>query len=220
MSSQQSTLLPINSTSVAGIICFAFSTCFGIASIISTALAYSDDYYDNFHETHPDWDDDWTPADYAGMITGAAFLAFAIAAYPLTYDGGQRYIKQRNSEGIKGLMITSWVFYGILIVNGLSMIVVGATDGFEEDITGWVIYIILWGILGWIFMIVHAERARKSPANQIPPSSARKSAVEPIPVITETTISPDGTRKTIKRTPNPDGSMTVEETITEGTDAL
>lgn len=84
-----------------------------------------------------------------------------IIATPLTFSGALKYMKLRNSAGIKGLMIASWVIYGIEILNGDSMIAMGASD--EDVPTGWIVFYLFRSIFGWVLMFIHAEKARKSP---------------------------------------------------------
>ena len=74
---------------------------------------------------------------FGAISCGLCFLVAAIIAYPLTYIGAQCYMDQQNSTGIKGLMITAWVFYGIMIVSGISIFLLG--------VMGWAI-----GVLGWV----------------------------------------------------------------------
>ena len=210
--------LPRNSHAKAGIICMPLMIAFGIGSIVSLSIAWSSCvsydygtygcYYEYFNEG----------AEAAGLACGALFLVAAIAAYPLTYVGAQRYMKEQNSTGIKGLMIAAWVFYGILIVTGISMIAVGAKKSTLVG-PGWVTYEVLWAIVGWIMMFVHAEKARKSPARSVLPTTSNEVSPEnPDTWVTEKVFyNQDGTqtRETIKHTKNPDGSITVEKTVEE-----
>ena len=192
---------------------------FGIASIVSLTIAWSSyfsyDYYENYY-----YYDYTSAAEAAGLACGACFLVAAIAAYPLTYKGAQHYMKELNSTGIKGLMIAAWVFYGILIVTSIAMIAVGAV-WYVLIGPGWVTFEVVWAIIGWIMMCVHAEKARKSPARSVLPtmSTANEASPEnPDTWVTEKVIfNKDGTqtRETTKHTKNLDGSITVEKTVEE-----
>lgn len=205
--------LPLNCLSIGGIVCMSLMTVFGIASIVCTALSWNT-YGENYEA-----------AIIAALSCGFCCLVTAIIAYPLTYGGAQRYMKQQNSTGFKGLMITAWAFYGIMIVNGLTTIALRVTGWVIG--TGWVIIVVLWGIAGWIMMFVHAEKARKSPAQSVLPtmSTANKESTKkphnswfPDTWFTvTTTFNKDGTqtREIIKHTKNPDGSVTEEKTVEE-----
>ena len=194
-----------------------FMIAFGIASIVCLTIAwnsFSSDY-DYYY-----YDDDYDYVYYnityevVGLACGACFLVAAITAYPLTYKGARHYMKERNSTGVKGLMIAAWVFYGILIVSTIGMIAVGAFwyffFGYALIGPGWVTGEVIWAIVGWIMMFVHAEKARKSPAKSSPE--------HPDTWVTENVnFNQDGTqpRKTTKYTKNPDGSINVVTTDEE-----
>lgn len=189
-------------------------TVFGIASIVCTALSW---------DTHGE---NYKVAIIVALSTGFCCLTTAIIAYPLTYGGAQRYMKQQKSTGIKGLMITAWVFYGIMIVNGLAMIALRATG--HAIVTEWVIYEVLWGIAGWIMMFVHAEKARKSPAQSVLPTTAttyKESTENPYNswspntwYTVKTTFNKDGTetREIIKHSKSSDGNVTEDGTVENG----
>ena len=196
---------PINSTSIWGIISFAFSTCFGIASIASTAVAYDMSYMSAAH--------------VAALLTGALAFVSAIIAYPLTYVGGSMHMRQHTSRGINGLMIASWVMFSIFVMWGGIILCVGAAVGVE---VGWGVAIVIWMMLGWSLMFLYAELARRSPVLNSTGQSTRTIAFgssnglsKSEPVTIELRVNPDGTQTTIKRTLNPDGSVTVEETKEE-----
>lgn len=210
--------LQYNCPSIGGMVCISLEALLGVISIIFTAKTWTYDTYS----------DDYYTALYAAIGIGCLALVFAIIAYPLTYVSANSFQKQNSSTGIKGLMITSWVFYGITIINGIAAIYVGASGG--DVTTAFVVYIVLWGLVGWSFMFAHAEKARRYSPGQASSSSAvapqnatilpdyKGSATTNVPstVITKfVTENADGTRtiKTVKRTTNPDGSIVVEEML-------
>jgi hypothetical protein len=212
--------LPLNKPSIAGITLFLFSVAFGISSIALTAVSWDENYQDMMYYDH-----DYSSAHIAALVTGGLCLLTAVLAYPLTFTGAQNYMRERNSRGIQGLMIASWVLYGIMVLNGVLAIALGAADDNEAPETGWVVAIVTIMVIGWILMFVHAETARKSPdVTSFSQDVVRPQPVEPpmdtvvapnvITTVT-TTVNKDGThtRKTVKRTTNPDGSITVQETV-------
>ena len=210
--------LPLNFHSIWGIVSISITALFGISSIIATARA-NNPYNDN-----------WFAASIAAMSLGACSMVSAISAYSLTYVGARQYIKERNSRSIKGLMIASWVMFGILIVNGIGLVAMGATDRGVPGV--WVAFVEIWAIIGWGLMAAYAERARKEEVlaqNVLPmttmtettqldtyssyyPQQPRTSGSTTTITVTEL---PDGCKKTIKTTIDNYGIKTVEETIEE-----
>lgn len=218
--------LPCNCLSIGGIVCISLAAILGLLSIIFTAKAWKEDtYYDQTNA-------------YLASGFGAICLFFGVIAYVLTFLGAKGFRKQHQDDtsngnnGFKWLMITSWIFFGIGIINGATAIAVGVTGG--DVSVGFIVYIVLWAIIGWALMFSYAEIARRS-------SPGRDSAVLPrnakvaieqggdgssmpqmgdgtTTVTTKTvTVDNDGTRnmKTVTRTTNPDGSVVVEETFEE-----
>ena len=196
------TPLPLNSFSISGIICMSLMTAFGIGSIVCTALLWNMN--------------DW---DIGAISCGLCFLVAAIIAYPLTYVGAQCYMDQQSSTAMKGLMITAWVFYGIMIVNGIAMVLV-VVMGWAIGMV-WVIFEVLWALVGWIMMFVHAEVARKLPIWSVLPLTTMVYHTSPVNLdygwfpntwyTTKTSINEDGTqtREITTYSKNPDGSVTV-----------
>jgi len=212
---------PYNCPSIGGMVCISLMTVFAIISIVFTSKSWQGGI------------DDYQNDAYVASGMGAVALVFGIAAYPLTYKGATGLTEQHNSTSTKGIMIASWVFYGIMIIASIAAVGLGVSGG--DVAPAFVVYIILWGIAGWSFMFAYAEVARRSfeqgdnAGNAAQGSQNEQSGVSKAHVgvgdtttntttVTTTktvTVNEDGTcsNKVVKRTTNPDGSVLVEELI-------
>jgi hypothetical protein len=90
----------------------------------------------------------------------------AIIAYPLTYIGAQKYSKQKPFTASKCLAI-AWLFYFIGILIGLLLVrvyraVIAFGPLLHLPMSKYVIYEVLELIVGWMFMFIYQEQARKS----------------------------------------------------------
>ena len=87
------------------------------------------------------YDDYMNPSCDASLAMGAFVFAVIadIIATPLTFTGGSSYMKQRHLSGIRGLMIASWIIYAVQIPCGISLVSIGAEQGYPVP-TCWVLF--------------------------------------------------------------------------------
>jgi len=153
-----------SSTAIAAIVVFSFAFLFGIGSFSATVVAWDDDYSDE-HDCYDDDDYCLSPATKAAISQGAFCLLLFIIAVPLTYCSARIYLQTRNAVGsnngpcMLGYPIAAWILYGIVIVDGLAAIGVGAADG--EVAPGFVASIVVLLAISWAMMQTYAELARR-----------------------------------------------------------
>ena len=150
--------LKMNRLNIGGIVFKSLGTiCIIVAIILKDVPCKDPELYDDYEYANSYCD--------ASLAIGAVAVIADIIATPLTFAGGSSYMKQRHSSGIKGLMIASWVIYALQILCGIGLIATGfVAIGVGADVpTGSIISYIFLAIVGWSFMLAHAERARRSP---------------------------------------------------------
>jgi mannose/fructose/N-acetylgalactosamine-specific phosphotransferase system component IIC len=144
--------LPINCFDIWGKINFVFSILSGFV-MYACMFILSDPYRD------PDINDICIPV---ATSTYAFSVMTAIIAYPLTFKGAQKYLKQRNSTGKKCLMKTAWILYGIYLVYVLAILAVVASLRFAVLAVPGILASLL-NCAGWGCMLFYQENARKLP---------------------------------------------------------
>ena len=126
-----------------------------LCSLVCTSIAsvsYASYYYNSFY---------FYPSDglyVATLVTTFVSMVFFIVATPLAFCSARKYQKELTLQGgNRGLMITSWVFYGIGIANWIVVfgISVSYPNPFYMGATA------AWNIAAWIMMFVHCEFARR-----------------------------------------------------------
>mmetsp|Transcript_4025 Transcript_4025/g.5510 ORF Transcript_4025/g.5510 Transcript_4025/m.5510 type:complete len:232 (+) Transcript_4025:1605-2300(+) len=124
----------------------------GLVTIIKTARSH--DYVDN-----PDYVTDGEVA----QVTGAIAIVGAAISTPLAFCEASRANSGRaRPYGVKGLMTASWVIYGIGLFNAVGILLLSFQD--EATIpTAWVGTLLVWLLIGWVFMMIHTEAAIRGP---------------------------------------------------------
>jgi len=203
-----------NYLEIASIILISFSLIFGI-SVICTIAAALEESYDEKYE------DSLSPVEVACYVTGAICTILAAIATPLACCSARKHQRGRTdgqSGTSKVWMIASWVLYGIMWINSLSLIGTGAAGGDIQ--VGWVVAFVFWAIVGWALMITYAELVRrKNGVSNISPSRGAPftADVEGYPMtmgqtIIEEVIHEDGSKTVTKTTTYRNGSKKVEIT--------
>merc|ERR1712150_306358 len=115
-----------------------------ICGILSAVKAKASSEEDN-----SDWEKD---AD-AALVFGSIAVVSAIVATPLAFCEARRF----SPVGGLGLMITSWVLYGLGTLGAIGLVIAGFGD--VEVHESAIVFQTLWNLVAWIFMVSYAEVA-------------------------------------------------------------
>ena len=151
---------------ITSIILFSCAILLGIGSFASTVVAEKtdDDYYN--------YDDDYNDgATISAISLGTISMILAIVAVPLAFVAARAYLRTRQKVMVgasyadasgrpaAGWTIAAWIVYGIVILNGVCALIVGAVGGTVPS--SWVAAMVLLLVLGWGLMVTYAELARR-----------------------------------------------------------
>ena len=84
-------------------------------------------------------------------------MVFHMIAVPIMHCAAHTYTRSRQTQGMMGFMIASWVFLILSFANFLAL--------YFESNAAWLYSVPILFVFPWIFMALHAEAARNQVSN-------------------------------------------------------
>ena len=91
--------------------------------------------------------------------SGVPSMVFHMIAVPIMHCAAHTYTRSRQTQGMKGFMIASWVFLILSFANFLALYF------FFTPEEAWLYSVPILFVFPWIFMALHAEAARNQVSN-------------------------------------------------------
>ena len=142
---------PLNGLYIASMVLYIIGTLLSFVTCILFALGLNES--------------NWEAVAYIvwGVIAWILSFILHMIATPLMHCAASSYVRIRQSVGNQGCMIASWVLFSLSIVNIFVYLVIifGHNYGEADEYAPWLYSLFILLDVPWIFMIIHAEAARK-----------------------------------------------------------